>query len=207
VSGGVTLLSGISWIVLLVDAILIAILFTQWRNFSNRARLALLLPTMLVVPAALVVPATQADFDHMRSREFCTSCHEMRPYADSLLSENEESIPATHYQNNRVPQRTACYACHTDYSLFGGARAKVTGLRHMYVHYIKGAPPVGKIKLYGSFNTQNCLYCHGPARNFLESKAHTRKTTIEDMRSGKTSCLECHDVTHVIPGRTSRAAE
>ena len=200
-------LSVVSWIVLLVDAILVAILFTQWRSYSRRARLALLVPTMLVVPAALVVPATQADFDHMRSRDFCMTCHEMRPYGDSLLSENEESVPALHFQNNRVPQRTACYACHTDYTLFGGTRAKLTGLRHMYVHYVKGAPTEGKIKLYGAFNTQNCLYCHGPARNFLESKTHTRKTSIAEMRSGKKSCLGCHDVTHVVPGKAADASE
>jgi cytochrome c-type protein NapC len=207
VIGAVNWLSAISWIVLLADAILIAILLTQWRSYTRRGRLALLMPAMFVVPAALVVPATQADLEHMRSRDFCVTCHEMKPYSDSLLSDNEESVPALHYQNNRVPQRTACYSCHTDYTLFGGTRAKLTGLRHMYVHYFKGAPAAGQIKLYGKFNTQNCLYCHGPAKNFLESKTHTRKTSIEDMRSGKKSCLDCHDVTHVIPGKAAHAGE
>lgn len=204
-SGVVTGLSVITWIVLLVDAILVGILITQWRNYSRRGRLALLLPTMLIVPMALSVPAAQADFGAMRTEAFCVRCHEMRPYGNSLRSEDEESVPAWHYQNNLVPQRTACYSCHTDYAVFGGTRAKMTGLRHMYVHYLKGAP--AEIKLYQPYNTQNCLYCHRPAKNFLESKTHTRKTSIEEMQSGKKSCLECHDVTHVLEGRPREAAE
>lgn len=189
-------LSIASWVALLVDAVLIAILFTQWRNYSRRVRLTLLAATMLVMPVAVALPAAQADFSGMKTQTFCGRCHEMGPYAQSLHSEDEESVPAIHYQNNWVPQTTACYSCHTDYTVFGGVLAKWNGLRHMYVHYVTGPPP--KIKLYGTYNTQNCLYCHGPAKNYLESKTHTRKTSIAELQSGKKSCLECHDVTHVL---------
>ena len=45
-----------------------------------------------------------------------------------------------HYQNNRIPRDKACFTCHTDYTLFGDAKAKLRGLRHVYVNYLGRSP-------------------------------------------------------------------
>ena len=103
-------------------------------------------------------------------------------------------VPARHYQNNRVPRDHACFTCHTTYTLFGDYKAKLRGLRHVYVNYIGTIPK--KIKLYDPYNNRECLHCHGGAR------AASRRTTCTGMRAdlgaNKTSCLECHGTIHDV---------
>ena len=69
-----------------------------------------------------------------------SSCHVMAPYHKSLLVDDKEFLPALHYQNNWVPREEACYTCHTNYAMFGGFRAKMHGLKHVYIHYLRTPP-------------------------------------------------------------------
>jgi hypothetical protein len=78
--------------------------------------------------------------------------------------------------------------------MFGDAKAKLRGLRHVYVYYSGNIPE--KIQLYEPYNNRECLHCHAGARSFEESDLH--KEVRADLGSNTTSCLECHDAAHNV---------
>lgn len=138
---------------------------------------------------------------HMeRSKEtsFCLSCHIMEPYGKSLYVDDPNYVPAAHFQNHRVPADEACYTCHTDYVLYGGIRAKLQGMRHIYVQYLGKPPAPADIRLYTPYNNRECLHCHEGARSFEESPTHM--ALRNDLISNQISCLSsgCHDIVHNV---------
>ncbi len=149
---------------------------------------------LLVLPLSVTALGLSAHVERSKSTEFCLSCHVMEPYGKSLRVDDAAFVPASHYQNNRVPREKACFTCHTDYTMFGDAKAKLRGLRHVYVYYLAGAPE--KIALYEPYNNRECLYCHAGARSFEESELHVE--IRDELRANRTSCLECHDVVHEV---------
>jgi cytochrome c-type protein NapC len=149
---------------------------------------------LLVLPLAMTALGLSSHMERSKSTEFCLSCHVMEPYGKSLRVDDATFVPASHYQNNRVPRDKACFTCHTDYTLFGDAKAKLRGLRHVYVYYLAGAPE--KIALYEPYNNRECLHCHAGARSFEESELHVE--IRDELRTNQTSCLECHDVVHEV---------
>jgi cytochrome c-type protein NapC len=123
---------------------------------------------------------------------FCLSCHEMKDYGKSLFVDNRLSVPAAHFQHRLIDRENACFSCHTDYALFGDVKAKVNGLKHVYVHYLGKVPE--KMALYQPYPNYNCLHCHDDARRFLEAPAH--QAVKGPITSGELSCLKCHNVGH-----------
>jgi cytochrome c-type protein NapC len=148
----------------------------------------------LVLPVLATAMGLSAHVEQSKSTQFCLSCHVMEPYGRSLLVDDEAWLPAQHYQNNRIPRDQACFTCHTDYTLFGDAKAKLRGLRHVYVYYLGEIPE--KIQLYEPYNNRECLHCHAGARSFEESELH--KEVRAELGSNGTSCMECHDATHNV---------
>lgn len=149
---------------------------------------------LLVLPLAMTALGLSSHMERSKSTEFCLSCHVMEPYGKSLRVDDAGFVPASHFQNNRVPRDKACFTCHTDYTMFGDAKAKLRGLRHVYVYYLAGAPE--KISLYEPYNNRECLHCHAGARSFEESELHVE--IRDELRTNQTSCLECHDVVHEV---------
>jgi nitrate/TMAO reductase-like tetraheme cytochrome c subunit len=151
----------------------------------------------LLVAAVLLPIATSAGglrsgvAESSRTR-FCLKCHEMQPHGRSLFVDDRQSLAAVHYQNRLIDRDTACYGCHTDYALFGDVRAKLNGLRHVWVHYL-GTPPE-RFTLYQPYPNRNCLRCHEDARRFLDAPAHA--PLRQALAAEKTSCLDCHKVAH-----------
>ncbi len=148
----------------------------------------------LVLPVLATAMGISAHLEQSKSTEFCLSCHVMEPYGRSLQVDDETWLPAQHFQNNRVPRDRACFTCHADYTMFGDAKAKLRGLRHVYVNYLGDIPE--KIQLYEAYNNRECLHCHAGARSFEESDLH--KEMRADQGSNTTSCLECHDAVHNV---------
>lgn len=148
----------------------------------------------LVLPVLATAMGLSAHLEQSKSTEFCLSCHVMQPYGRSLQVDDESWLPAQHYQNNRIPRDHACFTCHTDYTLFGDAKAKLRGLRHVYVYYLGEIPE--KIQLYEPYNNRECLHCHAGARTFESSDLH--KEMRADLGSNATSCMECHDAVHNV---------
>src|SRR5215469_14057973 len=138
--------------------------------------------------------------ERSKQTSFCLSCHVMEDYGKSLRVDDSSYIPAAHYQNNRVPRDQACYTCHTDYTLYSGAiKAKLHGLKHLYVQYL-GTPP-HPVKLYSPYNNRECLHCHLGARSFEQGAVHNADPqTMADIKSNKLSCVSsgCHDTVHNV---------
>lgn len=147
---------------------------------------------LAVLPLSTITIAQAVTLEHMHTVEFCQSCHVMQPFVDSLGATENVTLAALHVQNHRVEPKTACYTCHTQYSLFGPIQVKLKGMRHLVRYYTRkqGDP----IKLYTPYPNANCLHCHGGARNFEEQAAHV--PVMEQISSEEMSCLMCHSTVH-----------
>jgi cytochrome c-type protein NapC len=145
-----------------------------------------------LLPVAATTGALRAGVKESSQTRFCLSCHEMRDYGKSLFVDDRKSLPAVHYQNRLIDRDTACYSCHTDYALFGDVKAKVNGLKHVWVHYLRKVPD--KIELYQPYANANCLHCHEDARRFVEAAPH--QPVIDRVRAGELKCMGCHNVDH-----------
>jgi hypothetical protein len=85
--------------------------------------------------------------------------------------------------------------------MFGGAKAKLGGLRHIYVYYLGKAPLPADIKLYEPYNNRECLHCHAGARSFEEGAMHASDPALmAAIKSNQTSCISsgCHQTVHDI---------
>ena len=145
---------------------------------------------LFVLPIASVRAGFRLHFEETKSVAFCLSCHGMEPYGESLLVADESYLPAAHFQNGRIDRNTACFACHTQYTLFGDMKAKMTGLAHLWVHYTGQTPE--KIELYQPYNNRECLYCHVGGRRFEELHEYD----MPSLTSNERSCMECHGDSH-----------
>ena len=116
------------------------------------------------------------------------------------LSERAPRLMA-HFQNHRVPPDEACYTCHTNYAMFGGIRAKLGGLKHIYVYYLGTPPAPENIKLYEPYNNRECLHCHEGARSFEAGAVHNADPDLlPAVKANKISCISsgCHEVVHNV---------
>jgi len=150
----------------------------------------------LLLPAAVLTIGTGQHLERATTTSFCLSCHVMSDYGRSLHVDDGQLLAATHFQNRLVPRDKACYACHTDYTMFGDLAAKMRGVRHLYVQYL-GTPPE-RLTLYGPYQNRECLHCHEGARRFSEGAFHA--DDLERLESSEISCLSsgCHDTTHAV---------
>jgi cytochrome c-type protein NapC len=154
-----------------------------------------------LLPLVCAGMGTTYHVNRSKRTEFYLSCHEMEPYGKSLRVDDPSYLAAAHFQNHRVPADEACYTCHTNYAMFGGFRAKMHGLKHVYVHYLGTPPAPEAIKLYDPFNNRECLHCHEGARSFEEGAVHTADPDLlPAIKTNKMSCLSsgCHKVVHNV---------
>ena len=170
------------------------LLIKQWRVLNQTARTTLGGLTFVILPICWTMASALQSLEDMKQVDFCGSCHVMEGYLASLNADDSDSIPAVHYLNNYVPRHKACYECHTEYTIFGGVKAKLNGLKHVWVNYVAGAPE--KIALYRPYANRDCLRCHGPAARFQAVEEHGDE--MDAIKSGEVSCLECHDVGHIL---------
>lgn len=171
---------------------LIAVVALRPNLTAAKGGKALAFLAFFLLPVLGSIFALEAHIERSKSTEFCLSCHIMEPYGKSLRIDSTDFVPAAHFQNRRIPRDQACYTCHTNYAMFGGIKAKVRGLRHLYINYLGTAP--AKIELYEPFQNRECLHCHAGARGYVESEGH--EDQLEDLATEKTSCLECHSDVH-----------
>ena len=185
----------ILWILGLFSILFLMGFIRHWKDMNRLSGVVMAGMVFLFIPSVWGIAVINHGVSKMTSVEFCNSCHVMQAYVTSLQSDDSDSVPAIHYQNNWIPQKRACYDCHTSYTLFGGVKAKINGLKHVWVNYLGTIPE--NLKVYEPYNNRDCLRCHGPAKNFRENEDH--EDDLEAMQSNETSCLECHDVMHVLP--------
>ncbi|MBI5814863.1 MAG: NapC/NirT family cytochrome c [Nitrospinae bacterium] len=173
-------------------------MLTHWSALTPKSRKITAFFTLGLFPFLWVMAVAYQDLERVKHVGFCEKCHTMRPFVDNLKSENLEPLSTLHYQNNWVRQESACYECHTSYTMFGPLTAKFKGLRHLYVYYVQGGE--GAPKLYDKYDARQCLRCHGPSRRYLKMRKHTRdENLLKDLVEGKRSCIEsdCHSLVHL----------
>jgi cytochrome c-type protein NapC len=178
----------------LVTGFLIVVIMVRPSLLAGASGRALALVTVAVLPAVATTFGMNAHLEASKSTEFCLSCHVMQPYGESLMVDDLEHVPAAHFQNSRVPRDHACYSCHTTYTLYGDAAAKMKGMRHLWINYFGTIP--AKLELYEPFKNRECLHCHDGARTFEENEFHAEYR--QEIASDETSCLECHAYAHDI---------
>jgi nitrate/TMAO reductase-like tetraheme cytochrome c subunit len=179
----------------------IAVLASHPEALGSRKGKALAFLIYLVLPVAVSGVGAMAHMEKAKETEFCLSCHVMKPYGESLGYDDAAFVPAVHYQNNLVPRERACFTCHTTYTLFGDVKAKLNGLRHVWVYYSGQVPE--KISLYQPYSNRECLNCHAPARSFLEGGLHA--DVMPALLANETSCKECHDQFHDVANLAAHA--
>jgi cytochrome c-type protein NapC len=181
---------------LVVSAILIAVVVIRPALTRTVAGKILAFVAFCILPVLCGSMAASTHIERSKQTQFCLSCHIMEPYGRSLYVDDPSYIPAAHFQNHRIPPDEACYTCHTNYGLYGGVRAKLGGLRHIYIQYFGTPPAPENIKLYTPYNNRECLHCHSGARSFEGNPVHS--AIMDQLKSNGLSCVSsgCHDVIH-----------
>lgn len=185
---------------------LLALLMAAWMALRpevtrERGGKALAFMALFLLPLLATWGGGTEQMETSKQTTFCLSCHVMGDYGRSLYYDDPGYLPASHFQNRRIPREQACFVCHSDYTYFGGAKAKWRGLRHVYVQYFGTVPPPAEIKLYSPFPNSTCLHCHQGARTFEEKSAHKRDPELlNKVKSGAQSCMSsgCHDIVHDV---------
>jgi len=188
-------------VLIVVTAILIGVLVFRPGTTASPSGKIMAFFVLFLLPLVCAGMGTSYHVDRSKSTKFCLSCHEMEPYGKSLRVDDPSYLAAAHFQNHRVPADEACYTCHTNYAMFGGFRAKMHGLKHVYVHYLGTPPAPEAIKLYDPFNNRECLHCHAGARSFEEGAVHTADPELlPAVKANKMSCLSsgCHQIVHNV---------
>lgn len=173
---------------------LCAVIVVKPRITRHMGGRAIAFLAMFLLPTLAIAGSFNDHMQRSKTTQFCISCHEMQPYLDSLHIDEDRHLPAIHYQNRTIPREKACFTCHTQYTMFGDIKAKMNGLKHLWVHYFEEIPE--KIELYEPYNDRECLHCHRGARSFDEHPQH--KQNWDKLESGKLRCLSCHFNTHDI---------
>jgi cytochrome c-type protein NapC len=163
---------------------------------AHRLGRLVLLGGLALLPLSVTGAGVAVGVRESSQTQFCMGCHEMKPYAQSLFVDNPQSLAAVHYQKRLIDRDSTCYSCHTDYALFGDAKAKLNGLRHVWVHYLGTIPE--RPRLYQPYPNYNCLHCHNDARGYLEAGPHQEHR--EELQRGTRSCLSCHGIAHDLDG-------
>ncbi len=153
---------------------------------------------LFILPGLCLAMGFQFHMERSKQTQFCISCHSMVPFGRSLYVDDLHYLAAAHFQNHDVPPDQACFTCHTTYTIFGNVRAKLSGLRQIYVEYVAGPPKV--VHIPSPYNNRECLYCHAGMRSFEGSKEHAEK--LQQIKSNSVSCLsnDCHDAVHKTSG-------
>ena len=151
---------------------------------------------IFVYPVFIASMGTSEHVEHSKTVGYCTSCHPMQKYGKSLMIDNPRYLPAAHFQNSRVPRETACFACHTTYTLYGDLEAKLGGLRHVWINYLGTIPD--PIHIRTPYNNRECLHCHDGTRGFEDTAEHKKERAR--IQANELSCIsaDCHAKVHAV---------
>jgi cytochrome c-type protein NapC len=149
---------------------------------------------LCALPVLCISTGMSTHMQRSEQTQFCISCHSMENYGKSLYVDDPNYIPAQHFQNHRVPADMACYACHTDYTIYGPLKDKLKGITRIYLQYVSTPPKT--IVISGGYSNLQCLHCHAGARSFEENPVHV--AIMDSLKTNQMSCISsgCHDTVH-----------
>ena len=149
---------------------------------------------LFVLPALCIDTGLSFHMQRSEQTQFCISCHSMDTHGQSLYLDDAKYIPAQHFQNHRVAPDKACYACHTDYTIYGPLKDKLQGMKRVYMQYVSSPPKI--ITISGGYSNLQCLHCHAGARSFEGNPVHV--ALMATLTTNQLSCISsgCHDMVH-----------
>jgi len=186
-------------LLILLTVLLVVVLVVRPSVTAGDGGKVLAFVALFVLPVMDALMVAGSHMQRAKQTSFCLSCHVMTSYGKSLYVDDKSYVPASHFQNARISRDQACYTCHADYVLYGDLKAKLRGVRHLYVQYLGTIP--AKIKLYSPYNNRECLHCHAGSRSFEEASAHAKTPDmLARIESNQLSCMSqrCHDTIHDI---------
>jgi len=181
-------------------AILIWFLVTKPR-FGRGTKLMLLLG-LGAFPIATAATGNVRGYYASKERQFCGSCHVMKPWTEDSEDPGSTTLAARHARNPMFGEHN-CYTCHADYGMFGTVTTKLGGMRHVYEYVFGGyrkltvEEAVHAIHIKQPFPNSNCMQCHSTqATDWAEQADHARM--LDEIRGGKVSCASegCHGPAH-----------
>ena len=147
-----------------------------------------------IVPFPVMVLSTAVGLDQAKAIGFCRSCHVMGTFVEDMEDPASQRLAAAHFKNRYI-QDKHCYACHTDYGLFGTLEAKIAGLGHIWKE--TAGTYVLPVRLKTSYRFTICLNCHGQSHKFLTQTAHAG--VVPRTLRGETTCADFHGLSHPPP--------
>ena len=186
---------------LLFSIVLIGIIAARPSLTATRGGKIMAFMVFLFLPILCAAMGVSSELERSKTTRFCLSCHIMEPYGQSLRVDDPSYLAGAHFQNHRVPADEACYTCHTNYAMFGSFKAKLAGLRHVYIFYLTKPPAPENIKLHEPYNNRECLHCHLGARSFEQGAVHNADPDLLlAVKANKLSCVSsgCHEVVHNV---------
>jgi cytochrome c-type protein NapC len=186
---------------LLLSAALVAVVVARPAITASRGGKILAFLVFFLLPILCAAIGVSSELERSKTTKFCLSCHIMEPFGQSLRVDDPTYLAAAHFQNHRVPADEACYTCHTTYAWFGPFKAKMAGLRHIYIYYLTKPPAPENIRIHESYNNRECLHCHLGARSFEQGAVHTADPALlPAIKLNKVSCISsgCHEVVHRV---------
>lgn len=186
---------------LLLSIVLIGIIVARPSLTATHGGKIMAFVVFLFLPILCAAMGVSSELERSKTTRFCLSCHIMEPYGQSLRVDDPSYLASAHFQNHRVPADEACYTCHTNYAMFGSFKAKLAGLRHVYIFYLTKPPAPENIKLHEPYNNRECLHCHLGARSFEQGAVHNADPDLlPAVKANKLSCVSsgCHDIVHNV---------
>ena len=180
---------------------LITVLIVRPAITATRGGKVMAFLVLFFLPILCATMGVSSELERSKTTKFCLSCHSMEPYGQSLHVDDPSYLAAAHFQNHRVPADEACYACHTNYAIFGSMKAKMAGLRHVCVYYLTKPPAPENIKLHEPYNNRECLHCHLGARSFEQGAVHNADPDLlPAVKANTLSCVSsgCHETVHNV---------
>jgi hypothetical protein len=150
---------------------------------------------VLVLPLVAYAVGNLHLLETSKSVEFCGSCHQLMSPLVQAMRTRDDHLAGYHFRRGAVSHEDACFRCHSGYGLFGNARAKLSGIRHM-VHTVTSDYEF-PLQLVEPLDIASCLDCHAAAAPFREAEAHRDPDLQKSLLSGEISCAGlCHLPAH-----------
>lgn len=168
--------------------------------FHFRTQLLLFLG-LGVLPIGSALTGNVAGMQATQEVRFCSSCHVMLAHTGDATDPHSQSLAARH---SRSPMfgGESCYACHSDYGMFGPVFTKLNGMNHV-VEYLKEyrhmtlEQALPELELYKPLPNANCMQCHTTTtRIWRDVPDHA--SALPQVRTGEVSCASagCHGYAH-----------
>ncbi|CAN5309636.1 hypothetical protein BH09MYX1_BH09MYX1_33560 [soil metagenome] len=154
-----------------------------------------------VLPITTALTGNVQGYEAMKRRQFCGSCHVMTPHVEDSNDRTSVSLASRHARNKLFGDEN-CYACHSDYGMYGTVTTKLGGMRHVWYYYteykdVSLAEAKKTIHIRKPFPNDTCMQCHS-TELAVWNAVPDHKASLDEVRSGRLSCASggCHGFAH-----------